>query len=185
MAPGADILNDLLAVVVRYGLALDPQLAGVFRTLATLEGTLRLIDPTFSVVEETREYAQAHKLGLPRPAQLREEVLEDAIELLWTLRKFPRRLDHISGALERGELSLRIGPFAHPRDAQLVTRLTNRLILAFLSASIGLVAVLLLRLGGGPQLFGTQLDVLLGYGGLIAATMLGLRVIVAVSRDPG
>jgi predicted unusual protein kinase regulating ubiquinone biosynthesis (AarF/ABC1/UbiB family) len=87
MAPGADILNDLLAVVVRYGLALDPQLAGVFRALATLEGTLQLIDPTFS--------------------------------------------------------------------------------------------------GGGPQLFGTQLDVLLGYGGLIAATMLGLRVIVAVSRDPG
>jgi ubiquinone biosynthesis protein len=82
-------------------------------------------------------------------------------------------------------LSLRIRPVADPRDAELVTRLTNRLILAFVSASIGLVAVFLLRLGGGPQMFGTRLDMLLGYGGLAAASVLGLRVIVAVTRDTG
>jgi ubiquinone biosynthesis protein len=101
------------------------------------------------------------------------------------LRKIPRRLDRISGALERGEQSLRSRPFAGPRDAELVTRLTNRLILAFFNASIGLVAVFLLRLGGGPQMLGTRLDVLLGYGGLAAATVLGLRVIVAVTHDTG
>jgi ubiquinone biosynthesis protein len=185
MEPGAEILNDLLAVVVRFGLALDPQLAGVFRALATLEGTLRLIDPTFSVVEEARQYAEAHKLGLPRPERLKEDVPNDLLELLPMLRKIPRRLDRISGALERGELSLRIRLFADPRDAELVTRLTNRLILGFFSASIGLVAVFLLRIGGGPEMFGTRLDVLLGYGGLVAATMLGLRVIVAVTRDVG
>jgi ubiquinone biosynthesis protein len=185
MEPGADILNDLLALVVRFGLALDPQLAGVFRALATLEGTLRLIDPTFNVIDEARQYAQARKLGLPRPEQLKEDALNDLLELLPMLRKIPRRLDRISGALERGELSLRIRPFAHERDAQLVTRLTNRMILAFFSASIGLVAVFLLRLGGGPQMFRTNLDVLLGYGGLVAATVLGLRVIVAVTHDTG
>jgi ubiquinone biosynthesis protein len=185
MEPGADILNDLLALVIRFGLALDPQLAGVFRALATLEGTLRLIDPTFSVVDEARRYAQERRLGLPHPEQLKEEVLNDLVELLPALRRIPRRLDHISGALERGELSLRIRPFAHQGDAQLVTRLTNRLILAFFSASIGLVAVFLLLLGGGPEMFSTNLDVLLGYGGLVAATVLGLRVIVAVTHDTG
>src|SRR4029434_9349249 len=30
---------------------------------------------------------------------------------------------------------------------------------------------------GGPEMFGTHLDLLLGYGGLVAATVLGLRVI--------
>jgi ubiquinone biosynthesis protein len=185
MEPGAEILNDLLAVVVRFGLALDPQLAGVFRALATLEGTLRLIDPSFSVVEEARQYAREHKLGLPRPEQLKEEVLSDVVELLPMLRKIPRRLDRISGALEHGELSLRIRPFAHEGDAELVTRLTNRLILAFFSASIGLVAVLLLHLDSGPRTFGTHLDLVLGYAGLVAATVLGLRVIVAVTHNTG
>jgi bifunctional DNA-binding transcriptional regulator/antitoxin component of YhaV-PrlF toxin-antitoxin module len=49
------------------------------------------------------------------------------------------------------------------------------MILAFLSASIGLVAVFLLRLDRGPAMSGTRLDVLLGYGGLIAATVLATR----------
>ena len=39
------------------------------------------------------------------------------------------------------------------------------------------------RLGGGPQMFDTHLNVLLGCGGLAAATALGLRVIVAVTCD--
>jgi ubiquinone biosynthesis protein len=77
---------------------------------------------------------RARKLGLPRPEQLKEEVRDDLLELLPMLRKIPRRLDRISGALERGELSLPIRAFADPRDAELVTRLTNRLILTFLSA---------------------------------------------------
>jgi hypothetical protein len=59
------------------------------------------------------------------------------------------------------------------------------MILAFFSASVGLVAGVLLRLRGGPEMFGTNLDVLLGYGGLGAATVLGLRVIVAVTHDIG
>jgi ubiquinone biosynthesis protein len=184
MQPGAEILNDLLSLVVRFGLALDPQLAGVLRALATLEGTLRLIEPGFNLVEEVKRYAHAEKLGTPRPGDLREQAFEDMLELLPALRRIPRRLDRISGALERGELSLRIRPFADARDAEFVVRLANRFILAFFSGSIGLVSVLLLRLGKGPLIFNTRLDVLIGYGGLVAATVLGLRVIVAITREP-
>jgi ubiquinone biosynthesis protein len=185
MEPGAEILNDLLRLVVGHGLALDPQLAALFRSLATLDGTLRVIDPTFKLVVEAQHFVEDHGLGLPRPAQLRDAALDDLLELLPTLRRIPRRLDRISGALERGELTLRLRPLAHPHDVRLVTRLTNRLILAFMSASIGVVSIFLLQLGRGPALFETHLDVVLGYGGLIAATVLGLRVLVAITRDGG
>ena len=181
--PGPEILNDLLRLVVEQKLALDPQLAALFRSLATLDGTLRLIDPTHNLVEGAQRFAEEHRVGMPGPAQLRDEALDDLLELLPALRTIPRRLDRVSGALERGELTLRVRPFGHPRDARLVTRLTNRLILAFMSAAIGVVAVLLLQLGRGPMLFATHVDDLLGYAGLIAATILGLRVLVAITRD--
>jgi transposase len=151
-------VSDLLGVRGRQLLA---RLALPEPWQGTIEASLRLID------ELDREIGEC----------------EREVELMPMLRKIPRRVDRLSGALQRGELSLRIRPFADPRDAELVTRLTGRLILAVFSASIGLVAVLLLRLGSGPRTLGTHLDVLLGYGGLVAATVLGLRVIVAVSRD--
>lgn len=73
--------------------------------------------------------------------------------------------------------------FADQRDINLVVRLTNRFILAFFSASVGLVSVFLLRLGQGPSILKTPLDTLIGYSGLIAATILGLRIIVAITRE--
>jgi ubiquinone biosynthesis protein len=185
MQRGSEIRNDLLGLVIRFGLALDPQLAGVFRALATLDGTLRIIDPTFNIVDEAGRYAEANKLGVTRPSELRAQPFDDVLELLPALRKIPRRLDHISGALERGELSLRIRRFADQRDINLVVRLTNRFILAFFSASVGLVSVFLLRLGQGPSILKTPLDTLIGYSGLIAATILGLRIIVAITREVG
>jgi hypothetical protein len=75
-----------------------------------------------------------------------------------SVRKIPRRLYHISAALERGELTVRMRSFADPRDVKLIVQLTNRALLGLFSASIGLVAVLLLRLHGGPKLFDAHID---------------------------
>jgi len=77
MEPGSEILNDLLRLVVQQGLALVPQLAALFRSLATLDGSVRVIDPTFNLVEEAQRYAQEHHLALPAPAQLRDQALDD------------------------------------------------------------------------------------------------------------
>jgi ubiquinone biosynthesis protein len=183
--PGMQTLTDMLDVVVQFGLTLDPQLAGVFRALATLDGTLRLIDPSFNMVLEARRYASEAHLGLPSPTQVSGDVAGDLLEMLPALRKLPRRVDRISRALERGDFSLRLRTLADPRDVAVIGRFVNRLVLAFVSASIGLVSVLLLGVGGGPVVFGMRLDLLLGYLGLAGATALGLRVIVAVTRDGG
>jgi ubiquinone biosynthesis protein len=181
--PGINVLNDMLDIIMRFGLTLDPQLAGVFRALATLDGTVRLIDPAFNVIDEGRRYANTTHLGIPRPKDLRQDALDDLIEILPAARRLPRRLDRITVALERGEFAIRIRPLADARDVAVIGRLTNRFLLAFFSASIGLVSVLLLAVGSGPRILDTRLDVLLGYLGLICATILGLRVIAAVTRD--
>jgi ubiquinone biosynthesis protein len=53
-----------------------------------------------------------------------------------SVRKIPRRLDHISAALERGELTVRMRSFADPRDVKLIVQLTNRArLLGLFSAS--------------------------------------------------
>lgn len=55
--------------------------------------------------------------------------------------------------------------------------------LAFFSASIGLVSVLLLALPAHAiTLNGTNVNQAIGYAGLTAATLLGLRVVAAIGR---
>jgi hypothetical protein len=56
--------------------------------------------------------------------------------------------------------------------------------LAFLSGAIGVVSALLIHVDGGAKVSADlTLAQAIGYSGLIVATLLGVRVLVGVSRD--
>ena len=56
-ADGNEMFTDLFRLVSRFGLGIPPEIAAVFRALATLEGTLTQLAPGFDIVTEAREYA--------------------------------------------------------------------------------------------------------------------------------
>jgi ubiquinone biosynthesis protein len=183
MRAGANLIGDLVGLIVRFGLAIDPQLAGMFRAIATLEGTLRVLNPDFDLLEEVQRSASVRGLGLPTTAEAADEIGDALLELLPALKRIPHHLDHIGHLAARGELTLRVRLFADRRDVEHVERLTDRLLLAFFSASVGLVSVLLLALpAGSVEIDGTRINQVFGYAGLTAATILGLRVLAAIGR---
>jgi ubiquinone biosynthesis protein len=56
-------------------------------------------------------------------------------------------------------------------------------LLAFLAATVGIMAVLLLGTGGGPMVTDTvSLYALFGYNLLVVSAVLGLRVLAAIFR---
>ena len=64
-----------------------------------------------------------------------------------------------------------------------IERLADRFILAFFSGSVGLVSVLLLALPTRAiTVGGTNVNQAIGYAGLAAATLLGLRALAAIGR---
>lgn len=73
---------------------------------------------------------------------------------------------------------------AEEQDVRTVTRLLNRVVLAGLGGVVGLLSVLLLGTQGGPAVHRGHLRFqFFGYFGLFCATVLILRVIVAILRD--
>jgi ubiquinone biosynthesis protein len=167
-----------------YGLAFDPQLAGAFRALVTLEGTLRTLDPTFELVGEMKRLATGVGRRALGPSAMRHAIVGDVLRLAPMLRSLPRRLDRITAAMERDEWGLNVRMLANERDVRLITRLVDRGIVAFMSASIGTVSALLLGVTGGVNVTkGLTMPQMFGYIGLGVATILGLRVLVAVTRD--
>jgi ubiquinone biosynthesis protein len=180
---GADVLVDLLNLILRFGLAVDPQLAGMFRSLATLDGTLQTLAPGFDLLQEAQRIAHERGLVTPNVAGAAQDITDDLLELLPALRRLPRRLDQIGHLTERGELTLRVRLFADRRDAEHIDQLANRFILALLSASVGVVSALLVTLTNHTVTLGhTPLNQVIGYAGLTAATILGLRVLAATGR---
>ncbi|WP_033292850.1 ABC1 kinase family protein [Amycolatopsis jejuensis] len=182
--PGLDLFTGLFRVVADFRLAVPPPIAAVFRALATMEGTLATLAPSFDVVAESRTFA-TERIGL-RPETLRRTATDEFAALLPVLRRLPRRVDRIGAALEEGRLSVNVRLFSDERDRDLVTGLVHEVLLALVGIATGLMAVLLLASSSGPQLLpGLTLHQVFGYNLLMISALAGLRLLFVVFRRTG
>ena len=182
-APDMAMFTDLFRLVSGYDLAIPPAVAAVFRSLATLEGTLSGLAPGFDIVAESRSFAQAEIRAQLRPEAMSEVLLGELRTVLPVLRRLPRRLDRITGALETGRLGVNMRVFADERDRRFVVDLAHQIMLGFLGATAGIMAVLLLGTSGGPDVSDTvSLYQVFGYNLLLIACLLVLRVLFTIFR---
>jgi ubiquinone biosynthesis protein len=184
LPPSAEIFTDLFRLASRFQLAIPPEIGTVLRALATLEGTLTVLEPDFDIVTEARAYAATHVTAQLTPKTVQKTAADELLALVPVLRRLPRRLDRISGALEQGRLGLNVRLFADERDRRVVTGLTNQFLLTFLGAATGIIAALLLGVSGGPQIASdVSLAQLIGYNLLVVAAILVLRVLFMIFRN--
>ncbi|MFI7064016.1 ABC1 kinase family protein [Kribbella sp. NPDC050124] len=185
VALGPAMFNDLFKIITSHDLGVPPEVAAVFRALATIEGTISRISPGFDLVAASRQFAAAHVTDRLAPDALRRTATEELATLLPTLRRLPRRIDRIAAAAESGRLGLNVRLFADDRDRRHITTLLHQALLAVLGATAGLMAVLLLGTPGGPKITATMtLYQLFAYNLLVICVVLVLRVLVLVFRLP-
>ncbi|MGW4206467.1 ABC1 kinase family protein [Lentzea sp. NPDC004789] len=183
MRPDVEMFADLFGIVSRFGLSIPPEIAAVFRALATLEGTLAVLSPGFDIVVESRAFAAEQISERLSPESVQRTLAEEFQAVLPMLRRLPRRIDRITGAMEQGRLSMSMRLFADERDRSFLTGLLHQVMLTVLGATAGVMAVLLLGSSGGPRVVpDIGLYQVLGYNLLIVSVLLGLRVVVAVFR---
>jgi ubiquinone biosynthesis protein len=182
--PSAAMFNDLLQLFFTFGITLPPEFSTFFRALVTLEGTITTLAPGYLVIQAAEELAAEWARERLVPGSLEELARRELSSLALLLRRAPRHVDRIAGILERGDLEVRVNLFADGQDVRTLTRLVNRGILGLLGSVVGVLSVMLLGTRGGPPFTGdTSLFQFFGYFGLFCATVLILRVIVAVVRD--
>jgi ubiquinone biosynthesis protein len=182
---GPAMFNDLFKIITSHDLGVPPEVAAVFRALATIEGTISRISPGFDLVAASRQFAAAHVTDRLAPDALRRTATEELATLLPMLRRLPRRIDRIAAAAESGRLGVNVRLLADDRDRRHITGLLHQALLAILGATAGLMAVLLLGTPGGPQVTASMtLYQLIGYNLLVICAVLVLRVLVLIFRLP-
>ena len=177
------MFGQLFALVNRWGFGVPPQIAAVFRTLASLEGTLRLLDPSINLVVSARRHGEALFSAQVTPSSIRSQAEAEVISLLPVLRRLPRRLDKIAADLEKGELSFGVRLLGDAADRHFLSSLTHQLVVALLASAATVGAIVLLTAQNGPM-FTPSIGFyqLLGFGLLFVGSVLALRALVLVFR---
>ncbi|MEU4545838.1 ABC1 kinase family protein [Nonomuraea dietziae] len=187
MGPGMDsaaMFTDLFRIVSEYGLSIPPEVAAVFRALATLEGTLVRLSPGFNLIGEAREFAARYLAEQIGPTTVKEAVAQEVTALLPMLRRLPRRVERIASAAEHGRFTMNVRLLGDERDRRFLTGLLHQALLTVLGATAGLMAVMLLGTEGGPTVITGRMSLyeLIGYNLLVISSILVLRVLILVFR---
>ncbi|WP_435738494.1 AarF/UbiB family protein [Cellulosimicrobium sp. PMB13] len=184
---GGAMFTALFRLVTDAGLAVPPQVAAAFRTFTSLEGTLRLLDPTFDLVASARETAQPLVRRVVTTEGLRNRATSLFLGLAPELERLPRRLAKITSDVENGRFTVSVRTFAHAEDRAFLAGLVQQVVSTVVAAAAVVAAVVLLVADGGPQLGGgVALFPVLGAALGFVGTVLGVRVLVFAFRGlPG
>jgi ubiquinone biosynthesis protein len=145
------------------------------RTLITLEGTLRTIDPGFELGPEAELLvSRDHPDELGAPEEL---VQKELLRALPALRALPDHAEAIGSQLRSGRLLVRTERYAGG-DRTVVENWVNRTLVAFATAAGALTSATLLVAGSLSPDTGVR-DVIwtLGFSGLTGTTVLLMRTV--------
>jgi ubiquinone biosynthesis protein len=183
LTPDTEAFADLFRIVSAYGVTVPPEIEVVFKTLATLQGTLARLAPGFDIIRESQSSSETEITAQLAPVDLKDMAIKEVLELVPLLRRLPRRFDRITAAIERGQLSANVRLLADPRDQEVFSGYLHQALVCVFAATTGIMAVVLLASQGGPLISqGVRLYAVFGYNLLVISAVLAIRVLFARAR---
>ncbi|HAQ59580.1 MAG TPA: hypothetical protein DCR63_03825 [Microbacterium sp.] len=182
-----NVFRLLLDVLRRNKLALPPSLLLVFRTLASLEGTLRKLVPDYDMIERALHIAPHLATSLISPTKALLSAQTWSSLLIEQSRRLPRRLENFTQSLDEGTVSVRVRSFESADERSWIDELLGRLITTLIGVALVVSGIMLSVDDGGPMLTGdvpafALLGSAVGLGGLL---LLLRNLRTALRRRPG
>lgn len=145
-----NVFRLLVDVLRRNRIALPPSLLLVFRTLASLEGSLRRLVPDYDMVARALHIAPRVALSVLSPRAAAMTAQTWSALLAEQARRLPRRVDSITRSLDEGTLSVRLRPFESDDERSWIDGLMTRITTTAVGVTLVIAGILLAVDDNGP-----------------------------------
>ena len=167
------LINRLVDTIHDNRLFLPPGVSLLLRMLGELEGTARMVNPSFGLFELIEPYAEQAARRRLAPSRLWLQLQRSAREWDRLVRALPHDLNDMMQRMRTGTFSVHL---EHRRLDPVV----NRLVLGLLTASLFLGSSLLWSAHAAPVAGGVSLVGAVGY---VLALVMGLSLLRAIWRS--
>ena len=175
-------LKDFVEIVRRYKITLPSEASLLIKTLITLEGTARHLDPNFSLMEVMRPFQRMLLMKRLSPARQIRKAQRFYLQMEQLVENLPTRLSSILEQVQTGRFDIHL---VHRRLGPTV----NRLVLGLMTSALFLGSSLMLSYKVSPLMFpapgkwGIRDISMLGLMGAMVSILMGLRLFWAIRKS--
>lgn len=186
--PIADLLGEMMGLAFRHHVRMPPDLALLARTVVVLEGVALSLDPTFVLARFLEPFMLQlikERLSLKRTLVEGVTTLRDLQAILSVL---PRRVETLTGQLERGEMTLGIDVRHLIQAMRKLDAIGNRLSFSIVVAAIIVGSAMAMLAGKEAALFRipfTSIGLPIPQIGFVTAGLLGAWLLFSIVRSKG
>ncbi|MCA9263833.1 MAG: AarF/ABC1/UbiB kinase family protein [Planctomycetales bacterium] len=175
-------LREMTDMIYRYRIQMPPQVSMLLKTLITLEGTSKRLNPDFTIMEVMKPFQRRAILRRLSPTRRIRKIRRVYMELEHLAGVLPRRLMDILEQIQTGRFDVHL-------DHRGLGPSVNRLVLGMMVSALFLGSSLLLSRNVPPVIFqeptilGMKDVSILGMSGCVLSFLVGLRLLRAIVKS--
>ena len=175
-------LSEFVSIVRRFQITLPGEAAMLIKVLIELEGTARMLDPTFSLMEIMRPFQRRLILKRLSPRRQARKMRRLYMQVEQLADSLPNAISNILEQIQRGSFDVHL-------DHRRLGPTVNRLVLGMMTSALFLGSSWMLSNNVPPLLFpdepwlGIHRLSMLGLCGCLASLTLGFRLFWAIRKS--
>jgi len=173
-------IDSVTRILLRHRLKLPSNLYLMDKSLITLEGILKQLDPEFNYFEAAKPYVAELVHRRLNPLNTARNVRKNMAEFADAFAILPKQVKATYRKFMHGDIRVNIHHEELGHLIRDIDKSSNRLSFSVLTASIIVASSIIIHSGQGPLLFGLPVFGLIGY---VIAAVLGLWILIGILRS--
>lgn len=174
------VVSEAIQIANKYRIRLPLDLVLLGKTLATVEGISRVLDPQLNLLEIAKPYAHRLVRRQRSPQHLASKILSSTQEYGELVQELPSQIRLALKKLLHGKLRVEFSHVGLENLPREMDRSSNRISFSLIISALIVGSSLILNKGKGPLIFGFSA---LGIIGFFLAGLLGLWLAIAILRS--
>lgn len=175
----AEGLNEFLSTLHKHRLKVPSQLTLLMKSMVTLEGTLKSLDPHFNLMKMSEDIMD--KLKKKKFDDINfKEVFNTTLNVYDTFKKVPSQILSILTKLEKNQIKVAMKQEGLETLEKEINTLTNKLSLSLLVSSLIVGSSIVIHADIRPKIYGVSLFGIVGY---MFGLIIGLGFIISAIRS--